>query len=188
MNKDIKNELHALVVDITDDYRNATDQHERGKAYDRFLKGVSTVKEIDAQAVDNSVKRKKIRIDESKLELDESKLELERQKIDIELKRLKLDNDKFDLENDKYLRDGNFEELKLELENARLEFEKTKFDTELEKAKADKLFNTIMRGIEIGVPLAVYGGLSILSLKAMYKDDGIVPSSTWNFIKGVFKR
>jgi len=175
-----KKDLNTIVDSIVDDYNKAT-KDEKGKVLADLIKGVNVIKDVEKQTFDNSVKRKQLKLDEEKLELEKKRMEIESKKIQIERDKLNKDQVKFDIVTINDVR-------KLELEDSKLDFEKQKFNIELRKMKADKVFNGIMKGLEIGLPLVIYAGLSVLSLKAIYKDDVRVPSETWNFIKGVSKK
>jgi len=185
--KDIKDNLNNLVLDVSKDYGTAT-PNEKNDLFNRIIKGVSTVKEVEGQSVENSVKRKQVKLEESKQELERDKLELERSKVNNDIRKIGLEESKINFEMKRFEATMNNETLKLELENAKFGFEKLKYEHELSKEKSDRRYNTIIKCIEIGLPLFVYGGLSILSLKAIYKDDERIPSDTWNFIKGVLRK
>jgi len=175
-----KKDLNTIVDSIVDDYNNAA-RDEKGKVLADLIKGVTVIKDVEKQDFDNQVKRKQLKLDEGKLELEKKRIEMESEKLQIDRDKLEKDQDKFELTTDNDVR-------KLELEDSKLDFEKQKFNIELRKMKADKVFNGVMKGLEIGLPLIIYAGLSVLSLKAIYKDDVRVPSETWNFIKGVSKK
>lgn len=187
MKKEIKENLNTIVIDVADDYNQAA-ADEKKEIFSRFIKGINAVKELEAQAVDNSIKRKKIRLEEDKFELDEEKFELEKDKYEIERRKLDIELSKLEFEKEKFTFNKDQEVSKFELDKLRFEFDKLKFENELERAKADKIFNAIIKGLEIGLPLVFYVGLSVFSLKAIYKDDMRIPSDTWSFIRGVLKK
>lgn len=176
-----KNDLNTIIDDMVVDYNTAQDAEEKGKVVTNLLKVVNVVKEIEKEAVENRIKKKKLKLDEEKLELDKLRIDIDVDKLDVERDKLENDRDKTKLNTDNDIR-------KIELDDSKLEFDKQKFDSELDKAKSDKVFSAIMKGLEVGIPLIIYGGLSVLSLKAIYKDDVRVPSETWNFIKSVSKK
>lgn len=175
-----KRELNEIVESIIVDYNNASDD-EKGKVLANLIKGVNVVKEIESQEIENQIKKKRIK-------LDEEKLELEKRKIELDMDKLKLDQDKILYDQDKFNSINKLDYRKLELEDSKLDFEMSKFKVEIEKSKADKVFTGVIKGLEIALPLIIYSGLSILSLKAIYKDDVRVPSETWNFIRSVSKK
>ena len=175
-----KKELNVIVEGMVVDYNQAA-ADEKGKVLANLIKGVNIVKEIESQEIDNQVKKQRIKLDEEKLELDRRRIELDVDKFKLDQLKVKNDQDKFYLTND-------MDSRKIGLEESKLDFDKGKFETEIKKSKADKVFNGVMKGLEIGLPLIIYSGLSILSLKAIYKDDERVPSETWNFIKNVLKK
>ena len=175
-----KKELNAIVEGMVVDYNQAA-ADEKGKVLANLIKGVNIVKEIESQEIDNQVKKQRLKLDEEKLELEKRRIELDNDKFKLDHQKMLNDQDKFEASFDLDVR-------KLELEDSKLDFERDKFETEIKKSKADKVFNGVMKGLEIGLPLIIYSGLSILSLKAIYKDDERVPSETWNFIKNVLKK
>ena len=180
MNTKTKKELNTIIDNMVDEYNNAGPD-EKSKILANLIKGINVVKEVESQAVENKIKIKRHKLDENKLELEKERMILESEKLQIEKDKIRKDQEQFEVSTVNDIR-------KLELEDLKLEFEKEKFDIELNKAKTDKLFNGIMKGLEIGLPLFIYGGLSVLALKATYKDDVRVPSETWSFIRSVFKR
>lgn len=181
MKRQTKNDLNVIIDDMVIDYNAAQDAEEKGKVVTNLLKVVNVVKEIEKEAIENQVKKKKLKLDEEKLELDKLRIDIDVDKLDIERDKLKNDRDKSELTTGNDIR-------KIELDDSKLEFDKQKFSSELEKAKSDKVFSAIMKGLEVGLPLIIYGGLSVLSLKAIYKDDMRVPSDTWGFIRSVSKK
>lgn len=180
MKTNTKKELNAIVEGMVVDYNQAT-ADEKGKVLANLIKGVNIVKEIESQEIDNQVKKQRLKLDEEKLELEKRRIELDNDKFKLDHQKMLNDQDKFNASIELDVR-------KLELEDSKLDFERDKFETEIKKSKADKVFNGVMKGLEIGLPLIIYSGLSILSLKAIYKDDERVPSETWNFIKNVLKK
>jgi hypothetical protein len=175
-----KKDLNAIVDDMVIEY-NKAESDEKGKVLANLIKGVNVIKEVEGQDIDNQIKKKRIRLDEEKLELEKRRMEIEEEKLRLDREKLEIDQSKFNATTNNDIR-------KLELEDSKLEFEKKRFKIELNKSKTDKIFNGVMKGLEIGLPLIIYGGLSVLSLKAIYKDDVRVPSETWNFIRGVSKK
>lgn len=175
-----KKDLNIIVDNIIEDYIQAKGD-EKGKVLADLIKGVNVVKEIESQDLENQLKKKKLKLDEEKLELEKRRMELEEERVNLD--REKLENDRTKFEQTSYS-----DERKFSLDDNKLEFEKSKFKFDIDKAKADKVFNGIMKGLEVGIPLIIYAGLSVLSLKAIYKDDVRVPSETWNFIRSVSKK
>jgi len=180
MKSKTKNDLNAIIDDIVVDYNNAAPD-EKGKVLGDLIKVVNVAKEIESTTIENQIKKKKFKLDVEKLELDRRRIDIDVDKLDMERDKLENDRDKFKLTTDNDIR-------KIELDDSKLEFEKRKFGFELDKVKADKIFSAIMKGLEVGLPLIIYGGLSVLSLKAIYKDDVRVPSETWGFIRSVSKK
>lgn len=175
-----KKELNEIVNGMVIDYNNAP-ADEKGKVLANLIKGVSIVKEIESQDIENQIKQKRIKLDEEKLELEKKRMIIEESKFSLEQEKITADRDKF-------ISTNSLDAKKFNLEDSKLDFEKFKFNAETKKSKADKVFNGVMKGLEIGLPLIIYSGLSVLALKATYKDDVRVPSETWNFIKNVFKK
>lgn len=175
-----KKDLNLIVDSIISDYTQAKSD-EKGKVLADLIKGVNVVKEIESQDLENQLKKKKLKLDEEKLELEKRRMELEEERVNLD--REKLENDRAKFEQTSYSDDRKFR-----LDDDRLEFEKSKFKFDIEKVKSDKVYNGIIKGLEVGIPLIIYAGLSVLSLKAIYKDDVRVPSDTWNFIRSVSKK
>ena len=176
-----KKDLSTIVDNIVDDYNSASTREEKGKVLADLIKGVNVIKEVESQALDDQIKKKRLRLDEEKLELDKERLSLEN-------KKLKMDQQKYTNEVGKFELTIQNENRKLDLDDSKLDFEKQKFNFDLRKLRTDRIFNGIMKGIEVAVPLIVFGGLSVLGLKATYKDDVRVPSETWSFIRSVSKK
>lgn len=176
-----KQDLYTIVDDLVTEYNSASSVDEKGKILVNVIKGVNAIKEIENQSVENLIKRKRFKLDEDKLEVERERLDFEDERMILDKEKLDFDKFKFDLLNENDIR-------KLSLEDSKLIFEEKKFNVDLDKAKKDKIFNGVMKGLEIGLPLIIYASLSVLSLKAIYKDDVRVPSETWNFIKGVSRK
>jgi len=176
-----KADLYTIAEDLVKEYNTASSTEDKGKILVSVIKVVNTIKEIESQSVENLIKRKRLKLDEEKLEVDKARLKFEDARMILDKAKLDFDHIKFNSMNENDIR-------KMSLEDSKLVFEEKKFSMDLDKAKTDKIFNGVMKGLEIGLPLIIYAGLSILSLKAIYKDDVRVPSETWNFIKGVSRK
>jgi membrane-associated HD superfamily phosphohydrolase len=183
-----KKELNAIVDGMLKDYNTASQPDEKGKALASLIKGVNVIKEVENQEIDNQIKRKKIKLDEEKLELEKKRMILEEERLKIDQDKVNMEKDKMNTDQDKFSITTENDIRKLELEDSKLDFEKKKFNVELKRTKTDKIISNVLKGLEIGVPVIIYGGLSVLALKATYKDDVRVPSETWSFIRSVFKK
>ena len=176
-----KKELNAIVECMIVDYNQATVE-EKGKVLANLINGVNVIKGIESQEIENQVKKQRIK-------LDKEKLELKRRKIKIEINKFKLDQLKMENDLNKMYLTNDIDYRKLELEDSKLDFEKEKFKTEIKKSKSDKIFNGVMKGLETGLPLIFFTGLSLISMKAIYVDDVRIPNdTTWSFIKNVLKK
>lgn len=175
-----KKDLNVIIDSIVEDYNQAKGE-EKSKVLADLIKGVNVVKEIESQNLESQLKKKKMKLDEEKLELEKRRMELEEERVNLD--REKLENDRTKFEQTTYS-----DERKFKLDDDKLDFEKSKFKFDIDKAKTDKVFNVVVKGLEVGLPLIIYAGLSVLSLKAIYKDDVRVPSETWNFIRSVSKK
>jgi len=180
MKAKIKKDLNAIVDSIVGDYNQALTA-DRGVVLGNIIKGVNIIKEIENQDVENQIKRINVKLAEEKLQLEKDKMNLEMRRLEMDQAKLENEQDKFKVTVDNDIR-------KLELEDSKLEFEKSKFNIEWRKFKADKIFNGIMKGLEVAIPVIAGTWLSILSLKAIYKDDSRIPSETWSFIRSTFKK
>lgn len=153
---------------------NAASDDDRGGELTNLIKVVNVAKDLDTQTIENRIKNKKI------------KLDLE--KLDIERKQLILQEEKLTLDKEQMSRSSFNEVCKLNVEKDRLEFDREKLNFESTNAKVERKFGWLIKSLEIGLPLIGYLALSTLALKATYKDDVRIPSETWGFIKGVFRR
>jgi len=170
----LKKGLDVVVGDIIDEYNNAMSSDEKTKALNHLLKTSDVVLKIKNDEIENRIKRSKIKIEQEKIELEQAKLELDKEKLELDITKSKLSQEN----------DSN----KIELDKNKFDLDIEKFNFEKKKSKKEKIFNIIIKGLEVGLPLLVYGTLSVLALKATYKDDVRVPSETWNFIKGVSRK
>jgi len=182
MNKKTKKELNACIDKLIQDFNSVpAGSNESTVIMANATKAISSLKDIESNEIENETKLRRIVIDETKLELEKTKSKLEED-------RLRLDQSKMTMEGEKFEYSKDIDSQRLDLDNEKLLFDKEKLSSENKKAKADKIFNGVIKGFEICVPIIIYGGLSVLSLKAIYKDDARIPSETWGFIKGVVSR
>lgn len=176
MKAEIRKDLTDIVQDTIKEY-SSYDSENKGKVLGSLIKEINLVKDLENQTIDNSIKRRRLKLDEAKLALDQDKIQLEKTKIDIDARKIDIDAQKLDID-----------ARKLELEEKKFNFENQKFNSEVERSKKDKIFNIGMKAIEVLIPLTIYTGLSLMSLRLVYKDDGIAPSSMKDFIKYVVKK
>lgn len=179
MKRDTKRNIQAVVDNVINDYGIAGKNNT--SVLSDIVKAVTLVKDLDNEAVENTAKRKRVKF-------EEEKLEIEKNKIEIDAKKLELEMSKFNFEQDKTAFEQRLNEKKIEIDFQKLEFEKQKLRYETDRQRKEKIHMTVTKAIEIGLPLVVYFGLSILSLKAIYADDARIPSETWKFVSGVVRR
>lgn len=165
----IKKDLTGIVEKSIKDYSDANTE-EQSKVLGDLIKEINIIKEIETNDIDNSIKKQKLKIEIEKLEIEKS--------------RLYLENQKFILEENKV----NLEESKLDLERIKFELDRTKFESEKSKSKADKIYNSIVKGLEIGVPLVVNTALTLMLFRLIYKDDGRAPSELKDLMRHVYKK
>lgn len=187
MKAEIRKDLTDIVQGTIKEY-NSYDSENKGKVLGNLIKEINLVKDLENQTIDNSIKRRRLKLDEAKLALDQDKIQLEKTKIDIDARKLDLEEKKFNFGNQIEKTKIDIEVRKLELEEKKFDFENQKFNSEVKRSKNDKIFNIGMKVIEVLIPLTIYTGLSFMHLRLVYKDDGIAPSSMKDFIKYVVKK
>lgn len=177
--KKTSSKIKDVVDRIVDDYGNALVVD--GKVLGDLTKASAIVQSLTVSEVDSLIKRKDFKLRAEKNQLEIKRFELDSRKLDLDQDKLKLDQDKAVFEQ-------KLNETKLRLEFDRLEFDKEKLLVEKKQKLTTDRLSTIKTIAEVGLPLIVYLGLAVLSLKASYADDIRVPSETWKFINSVTKR
>lgn len=107
------------------------------------------------------------------LKVKEEKLKLEKEKFTYEKR---LNNDKLELD-----------KLKLELERDRLAFDREVKLEELKRSASEKRLNTILRAVEIGLPIACGFTMFMVNARLVYVDDGRLPSEMRDLWNKVFR-
>lgn len=173
MKAKIKKDLTEIIEKSIVEYSSDTVE-DKSKLLANLIKEINIVKEIENQEVDISIKKSRLKLDQDKLIFEKEKDIFEKEKFEFE--KIKFENLK------------DVDKSKLDIELSKLHFEKTKLDIEVKISKKDKVFNGIMKGLEIGVPLIINTGLSLLVIKLTQIEDGIIPASMKDFIKHIYKK
>lgn len=174
MKAKIKTELNKIVIESITEYKGATDEKSKLAILHRLTKEINTLKDVENQEIENRVKIERSEIDLMKFELDKSKYELDVLKLDNEINKtestIKLDNRR--VENDILKIDNDVERLNLE----------KKF------GKIDRVMNCMIKTLEIGVPLLINTGLTLMLFRLIYKDDGRAPSELKDLMRHIYKK
>lgn len=141
-------------------------------------------------------------IEEKKIKLEKSKLTaqgtIEQNRLDFEKDKLKQQKELEDSKN-KYLNSleiekAKIEQQKLDIEIKRLNIEELKYQKEIEqfgydekRNKKEIIINTMIRVLEISLPLAINAWLVLMQFRLVYKDDGRIPSEMKDLLKNVYR-
>lgn len=180
MKAEIKRELTEVVKSSLTNYSYLS-ADDKADGIRRLEKELNLLKEIEAQDIENSIKKKR-------LKLDIQKYELEVVKVDLENLRISLERDKYESDKLRTQITNEIENERLRLEQEKLDFEREKLNLEFKKSRADKIFNGLIKGIEVGIPLVVNTGLTLMLFRLIYKDDGRAPSEMKDLMRHVYRK
>lgn len=193
MNDEVKQNLEEIIRDDINNLKNCSLDDPKKKDGIKYVKEQQEiVNTSEKHKQDLDIQERKIRIEESK---NKSSIKIEKERLKLEELRvtnqITIDNAKHALDLEKV----SIERERLDIETKRYDLDKEKYLFDMnnriadnKKNKIDRIVTTGLEVFKVLVPIAVFGGLTLMQFRLVYKDDGRVPSEMKDLIRSIYKK